>query len=193
MDPGRGADVSGDRTFRLRRVLGNSPSPSATAAGSGSAGGFGSSGGGSNARSGQASGGAVGTVASVSTPGFTMSTSAGQKVTGDETSSTTFQNDATSISASAITAGQDVLVLGTTSGTTITATQVTVQPTGGSGPAAGVIPFQPGAPTASKQVGQIPATTVKGRGRSSAERQRIRRRKLRWPLTRGASSTVLRS
>ena len=144
--------------------LATATSPSATAGGSGPAGGFGSSGGGSNARSGPASGGAVGTVASVSTPGFTLSTSAGQKVTVDETSSTTFQNGATSISASAITAGLDVLVLGTTSGTTITATQVTVQPTGGTGSATGVIPFQPGAPTVSKQVGQIPANYTQGSG-----------------------------
>jgi len=93
-----------------------------------------------------------------------MSTSAGQKVTVDETSSTTFQNGTSSISASAITTGQDVLVLGTTSGTTITATQVIVQPTGGSGSAAGVISFQPGAPTASKQVGQIPANYSQGSG-----------------------------
>src|SRR5580700_9107020 len=46
---------------------------------------------GSNARSGPASGGASGTVSSVSTPGFTMTTSAGQKVTVDEASSTTYQ------------------------------------------------------------------------------------------------------
>ena len=96
-------------------------SPSATAAGSGA----------SNARSGPASGGASGTVDSVSTSSFTMSTSAGQKVTVDEASSTTYQKGTTSTSASAITAGQYVLVLGTTSGTTITATQVIVQPTGG--------------------------------------------------------------
>ena len=53
-------------------------SPSATAAGSGSAGGLGSGGGGSNARSGPAAGGASGTVGSVSTSSFTISTSAGQ-------------------------------------------------------------------------------------------------------------------
>jgi hypothetical protein len=103
-------------------------------------------------------------VASVSASGFTMSTSAGQKVTVDETSSTTFQNGTSSSSASAITTGQDVLVLGTTSGMSITATQVIVQPTGDSGSAAGVIPFQPGAPTASKQVGQIPANYSQGSG-----------------------------
>jgi len=97
-----------------------------------------------------------------------MSTSTGQKVTVDETSSTTYQNGASSASASAITTGEDVLVLGTTSGTTITATQVIVQPTGAGGSAAssaaGVIPFQPGAPTTSKQAGQIPANYSQGSG-----------------------------
>jgi hypothetical protein len=97
-----------------------------------------------------------------------MSTSAGQKVTVDEASSTKYQKGTSSISASAITTGEDVLVLGTTSGTTITATQVFVQPTGGGGSAtssaAGVIPFQPGAPTTSKQVGQIPANYSQGSG-----------------------------
>jgi hypothetical protein len=97
-----------------------------------------------------------------------MSTSAGQKVTVDETSSTTYQKGTSSTAASALTTGEGVLVLGTVSGTTITATQVIVQPTGGGGSttssAAGVIPFQPGAPTTSKQVGQIPANYRQGSG-----------------------------
>ncbi len=97
-----------------------------------------------------------------------MSTAAGQKVTVNEASSTTYQNGANSTSASAITAGEPVLVQGTTSGTTITATQVTVQLTdrGGSAAstAAGVVPFQRGAPTTSKQVGQVPANYTEGSG-----------------------------
>jgi hypothetical protein len=97
-----------------------------------------------------------------------MTTAAGQKVTVNEASSTTYQNGTNPISASAITTGEGVLVLGTTSGTTITATQVMVQPTGGGGSAAsaaaGVIPFQRGAPTTSKQVGQIPANYTQGSG-----------------------------
>jgi hypothetical protein len=97
-----------------------------------------------------------------------MSTSAGQKVTVDEASSTTYQNGTSSISASAITIGEPVLVLGTTSGTSITATQVIVQPTGSGGSAAssasGVVPFQRGAPTTSKQVGQIPPNYSEGSG-----------------------------
>jgi hypothetical protein len=99
----------------------------------------------------------------VSTSSFTLSTATGQKVTVNEASSTTYQNGASSTSASAITTGEAVLVLGTTSGTTITATQVTVQPTGSGGSAtssaAGVVPFQQGAPSAAKNVGQIPNYT----------------------------------
>ena len=135
-------------------------------AGSGSAGGPGSGGGG-NARSGPASGGASGTVDSVSTSSFIMSTSTGQKVTVNEASSTTYQKGTSSTSASAIATGEDVLVLGMTSGTTIAAAQVIVQPPGGesaTSSAAGVIPFQPGAPTTSKQVGQIPANYSQGSG-----------------------------
>jgi hypothetical protein len=97
-----------------------------------------------------------------------MSTSTGQKVTVNEASSTTYQNGTSSTSASAITTGEPVLVLGTTNGTTITATQVIVQPTGGGGSAtysaSKVIAFQQGAPTTSKQVGQIPANYSQGSG-----------------------------
>jgi hypothetical protein len=96
-----------------------------------------------------------------------MSTPAGQKVTIVEAPSTTYQKGTSSTSASAVTTGEYVLVLGTTSGTTITATQVIVQPTAGGGSAtssAGVIPFLPGAPTTSKQVGQIPANYKQGSG-----------------------------
>jgi hypothetical protein len=55
-----------------------------------------------------------------------------------------------------------------TNGTTIAATQVIVQTNGAGGSAtssaAGVIPFQPGAPSTSKQVGQIPANYMQGSG-----------------------------
>jgi hypothetical protein len=149
-----------------------------------------------NARSGPASGGASGTVDSVSTSSFTMTTSAGVKVTVNEASSTTYTKShktrtgegseqkapkhghrTSSTSAKAIKTGESVLVLGTTSvslspgttsGTTITATQVIVQPTGGDGSTtssgSAVIPFQPGQPTTSKQVGQIPANYSEGSG-----------------------------
>jgi hypothetical protein len=107
----------------------------------------------------------------MSAASFTLSTSAGQNVTVDEAPATTYQKGTSTMSANAITTGDSVLVLGMTSGSTITATQVIVQPTGGGGSAtsatssaAGVIPFQRGAPTTSKQVGQIPANYREGSG-----------------------------
>jgi hypothetical protein len=149
-------------------ACGSSSSGTATASSSTTAG---HPGGGSNARSGPAAGGASGTVGSVSTSSFTLTTAAGQKVTVDEVSSTTYQKGTSSTEARAITNGECVLVLGTvntTSGTTIAATQVIVQPTGVCGSAAssaaGVIPFQRGTPTTSKQIGQIPANYSQGSG-----------------------------
>ena len=62
----------------------------------------GAAGGGSNARSGPAAGGSSGTVTSVSNSGFTMTTSAGQKVTVDESSSTKYKKGSSSIAASEI-------------------------------------------------------------------------------------------
>ena len=117
-------------------IVSATSSSGSAAASNGSAGGLGSGGGGSNARSGPAPGGASGTVGSVSTAGFTMSTSAGQKVTVNEASSTTYQKETTPASASAITPGEPVLVLGTVNSTTVAATQVIVQPAGGGGSAA---------------------------------------------------------
>jgi hypothetical protein len=97
-----------------------------------------------------------------------MTTAAGQQVSVNEASSTTYQNGTSSTSADAVTPGETVLVLGTTNGTTITATQVIVQPAGDYGSAAssaaGVVPFQQGAPSTSKQVGQIPASYTQGSG-----------------------------
>ena len=122
-------------------------------------------GGGSNARSGPAAGGTVGTVASVSTSSLTVTTSAGQKVTVDLASSTKYTKGTGSTSASAITTGEPVIVLGTTNGTTITATQVIVQPTGGGSPtSSAVVPFKRGAPSTAKQDGQVPANYTEGSG-----------------------------
>jgi hypothetical protein len=124
--------------------------------------------GGSNARSGPAAGGSSGTVASVSKASFTIMTSADQKVTVKKASSTKYRKGTSASSASAIKKGVGVLVLGTTNGTTITASQVIVQPTAGGGStspsAAGVVPFQRGARSTSKQVGQIPANYSQGSG-----------------------------
>jgi hypothetical protein len=104
----------------------------------------------------------------VSASSFTLTTPAGQKVTVNEASSTTYLSGTNSASANAVTAGQPVLVLGTTRGTT-TATQVTVQPSGGVGTAgsstaAAVVPFDQGAPSMAKQIGQIPANYAEGSG-----------------------------
>ena len=127
-----------------------------------------SAGEGSNARSGPAAGGSSGTIGSVSTSGFTMTTAAGQKVTVNEASTTTYLNGTSTTSASALTAGENVLVLGTADGTTITATQITLEPAGSGGSAAasaaGVVPFQQGAPSTAKQVGQVPADYTEGSG-----------------------------
>jgi hypothetical protein len=125
---------------------------------------FGAAGGGaSNARSGPAAGGTVGRVGSVSTSSFTVSTSAGQNVTVRKASSTKYKTGMRSTSASAVKTGKPVLVLGTTNGTTITATTVIVQPAGIAS-ASAVVPFQQGAPSASKQAGQIPANYSQGSG-----------------------------
>jgi hypothetical protein len=123
-------------------------------------------GGGSNARSGPVAGGSSGTVDSVTASSFTIATSAGPNVTVKKVSSTTYRNGTSALSARAIKTGDSVLVLGITNGTTITASQVIVQPTGGAGstPTATVVPFQRGAQSASKQVGQIPANYSQGSG-----------------------------
>jgi hypothetical protein len=123
---------------------------------------FGPAGGG--ARSGPAAGGTVGTVGSVSKSSFTVSTSAGQKVTVQKAAFTKYLKGTRSTSASAVKKGAPVLVLGTTNGTSITATQVIVQPTGGSGTSSAVVPFQRGAPSTAKQVGQIPTNYTQGSG-----------------------------
>ena len=121
--------------------------------------------GGSNARSGPAAGGSIGKVSSVSTSGFVLLTSAGEKVTVKETSSTTYQKGKKSASASAVTKGKTALVVGTTDSTTITATQVIVQPANsGSKTSSKVIPFMRGAPSTSKQVGQVLANYKQGSG-----------------------------
>ncbi|MGB9184933.1 MAG: DUF5666 domain-containing protein [Solirubrobacteraceae bacterium] len=145
-----------------------SPAPAAHGASSSSSTrgpGFGH--GGSNARSGPAAGGSSGKVSSVSKSSFTLLTSAGQKVAVKETSATAYEKGTSSTSASAVTTGQPVLVLGITNGTTITATQVTVRPTGtGSAPswAGKVVPFRRGATSKSKQAGKIPAGYSQGSG-----------------------------
>jgi len=96
-----------------------------------------------------------------------MSTSGGQKVTISEASSTTYKKGTKSISADVVTTGEPVLVLGTVDGTTITATEVIVQPAAGGSATyspAQVVAFQRGAPSAAKQDGQIPPNYTEGDG-----------------------------
>ncbi|MFJ2830036.1 hypothetical protein ACIPC1_21185 [Streptomyces sp. NPDC087263] len=132
------------------------------------AGGPAAGGGGTNARSGPAEGGALGTVTGVTSSGFTLTTATGEKVTVNEASSTTYLNGTSSTTASAVKTGASILVLGTADGTTITASQVTVQPNGDGGAAAstaaGVVPFQQGASSEAKQDGQIPSNYTEGEG-----------------------------
>ncbi|HEY2571158.1 MAG TPA: hypothetical protein VGI27_06785 [Solirubrobacteraceae bacterium] len=87
-------------------------------------------------------------------------------MTVKEASSTKYLTGTSSGSASAVKKGVSVLVLGTTSEATITARKVVVQATGGAATpsAAAVVPFQRGAQSKSKQVGQIPANYSKGSG-----------------------------
>jgi hypothetical protein len=112
-------------------------------------------GGASNARSGPAAGGVLGTVGASSSSGFTVTTAAGEKVTVKTTSSTTYRN------------GTPVLVLGTTDGTTITATQVVVRPASAGSASyspSKVTTFRRGAPATARQDGKVPANYTEGSG-----------------------------
>jgi len=124
------------------------------------------SGGASNARSGPAAGGAIGTVSSVSTSGFTLTTSGSQKETITETSSTTYENGTSQASVSAVTNGATALVLGTTDSKTITATQVIVSPpsTNATSPGGQVIPYSQGTQGSTQTEGTIPAGYSQGSG-----------------------------
>ncbi|MFC5827293.1 hypothetical protein [Nonomuraea insulae] len=88
-------------------------------------------------------------------------------MTINEASSTTYKKGTNSTSASAVATGEPVLVIGTVNGTTIAATQVIVQPAGGGSASyspSQVVAFQRGAPSASKQDGQVPANYTEGDG-----------------------------
>src|SRR3984885_8836952 len=161
------AAVVGSATGLFVGVGASSAGAAQPVAANSSAGHLGSGGQGSNARSGPAAGGSSGTVGTVATSSFTLTTSAGQEVTVDEQSSTKYEKGTKSASKNAITKGERVLVLGTVSSTTIKATQVIVQ-TSSTGlqpsTAATVVPFQRGAAETSKQAGQIPASYSQGSG-----------------------------
>jgi hypothetical protein len=152
---GAAALAIGGGGYGIVRATASNGSASPTAATAPPSGQPASRSGGSNARSGPAAGGTVGTVDSVSTSSFTLTTPAEQKVTVTNASPTT-----------SVKKGKNVLVLGTVNGTTIMASRVIVQATSGlaKSSAAGVVPFQQGAPSTAKRVGQIPASYSQGSG-----------------------------
>ena len=160
---GVAAIAIGGGSYGIVNAATASGSPTASSASSAASSGFGS-GGGSNARSGPEPGGASGTVSSPSTSGFTLTTATGLKVTIKETSATAYQNGTSPASATAVTTGQPVLVLGTADSTTITATEVIVQPPASASTASQVIPFQKGTSGSAKKAGQIPADYTQGQG-----------------------------
>jgi Domain of unknown function (DUF5666) len=119
----------------------------------------------SGARTTNAAGGSVGTVTSVSSSSFTLSTPTGEKVTVKETSSTIYDNGTTTAAASAVTTGKTVLVLGKVDSTTITASQVTVGPAINlSKASSAVLSYEKGTKGASKSVGKIPTNYTEGSG-----------------------------
>jgi hypothetical protein len=141
-------------------------SSSTTTTSHGFAGGIGGGGQGSNARSGPAAGGSIGTASSMSASGFTLTTTTGQKVTIKEASSTTYEQGTSPAAVSAVTPGAPVLVLGTTDSTTITASQVIVDPpsTNTSSPGGQVQAFSKGTNHSNAQVGTIPSDYNQGSG-----------------------------
>jgi hypothetical protein len=123
--------------------------------------------GGSNARSGPAEGGSTGTITSVTSSGFTMTTVAGQKVTVKQGSSTSYEDGTAAATASEVTKGASVLVVGMTDSTTITASQVIVQAVAGGSPSytpSAVVPFSQGSPSKANKDGKVPTDYTEGSG-----------------------------
>jgi membrane-bound inhibitor of C-type lysozyme len=156
-----------DATSSSATTTASSTGSSATSSGGhGFAGGSGAGGSGSNARSGPAAGGSVGTASSVSASGFTLTTATGQKVTIKEASSTTYEQGTSPASISAVTSGASVLVLGTTDSSTITASQVIVDPpsSSASSPGGQTIGYSKGTQGSTEKVGTIPSDYSQGSG-----------------------------
>ena len=165
---GMAAIVIGGGSYGI--VTATSSNTTATASSSSSGHGFadgsGTGGSGSNARSGPAAGGSVGTASSVTSTGFTLTTSTGEKVTIKEASSTTYEQGTSPASIGAVTSGAPVLVLGTTDSSTITASQVIVDPpsTNASSPGGQTIGYSKGTQGSTQQVGTIPSDYSQGSG-----------------------------
>jgi hypothetical protein len=108
----------------------------------------------------------TGTVKSVGTKSFAVTTGSGATVTVDVTASTTYRESGTSTAGFAdVVVGVHVTVLGSTSGGTVTATRVTI---GVAGPAGGSVPA-PGGGFAGPSSGARPAAagTVQSVGTNS--------------------------
>jgi hypothetical protein len=113
---------------------------------------------GSNARSVNAEGGAVGTVSGLTSTGFTLTTPTGAKYTVKVSSSTTYEKGAVKDTGTA-------LVLGKVNNTTITAVQITADPSINLKKASSsVLAFQQGSQSADKSVGSIPTDYTEGQG-----------------------------
>jgi membrane-bound inhibitor of C-type lysozyme len=102
----------------------------------------------------------------VTSSGFTLTTSTGQKVTIKEASSTTYEQGTSPASISAVTSGAPVLVLGTTDSSTITASQVIVDPpsSSASSPGGQTIGYSKGTQGSTEKVGTIPSDYSQGSG-----------------------------
>jgi hypothetical protein len=113
---------------------------------------------GSNARSVNAEGGSVGTVSGLTSSGFTLTTPTGAKYTVKVSSSTIDEKGAVKDTETA-------LVLGKVNNTTITAEQITADPSINLKTAsASVLAFQQGSQSADKSVGSIPSDYKEGSG-----------------------------
>ena len=155
-----------DATSSSTTTASSSSGSTTSSGGHGFAGGSGTGGSGSNARSGPAAGGSVGTAGSVTSSGFTLTTSTGEKVTIKEASSTTYEQGTSPASISAVTSGASVLVLGTTDSSTITASQVIVDPpsSSASSPGGQTIGYSKGTQGSTEKVGTIPSDYAQGSG-----------------------------
>ena len=98
--------------------------------------------------------------------GFTLTTSGTNEETIKEASSTTYEDGTSPASASAVTTGERVLVLGTTDNKTITATQVIVPPptSNEKSPGGKVKIFSQGTQGSTEKVGTIPSGYTQGTG-----------------------------
>jgi Domain of unknown function (DUF5666) len=163
---GMAAIVIGGGSFGIVACSSTSSSTAASSSSPPAAAGFRDGAKGAQPRSGPAAGGSIGTVSSVSGSSFKLSTSGGNSETIKEAASTTYEKGTSQASASAVTTGESVLVLGTTDNTTITATQVIVPPPSSSqkSPGGKVEVFTKGSKDTTQKAGTIPSNYTEGKG-----------------------------